>query len=179
MNDRPRIIAYCMESVARTAHEATGAWPVTCPPFDAKTFPVEIFRHADLVWLGLHGVPDNPDYLYGDEVPLVAGLPMRIRALGVESLVELDLAGKIVFATSCYLTSTNFPDVFKSLGAVVIGGPGENYGDTAKLVGADKLGAALIAMLRAGLDPAQALDEAKGVLGDTRTDADAREFGIL
>lgn len=179
MKTRPRTIAYCMESVARTAHQATGAWPITCPPFTANDFPIKLFRHADVIWLGLHGVETNPDYLYGDEVPIMAGLPMRIRALSVVSLTDVNLTDKVVFATTCYLQKTNFPDAFKRQGAIVIGGPGENYGDTTRLVGADKLGAALLAMLRTGLDAARALDEAKLVLSGTQADVDAMEFGIL
>lgn len=180
MENRPRTIAYCMQSVARTARQATGAWPITCPPFTAKTFPVELFLQADLIWLGLHGTPDNPDYLYGDEVVgPIAGITTRVRALHVADLAGLDLSDKVVFATSCYLPSTNFPAAFKAQGATVIGGPGKNYGDTARLTGADRLGAAFLAARRAGLDIVRALNEAKRTLGESRADTDAREFGVL
>lgn len=181
MKNRPRILPYCMASIARTAHQATGAWPVTCPPFDARSFPVGIFTQFDLIWLGLHGTEENPRFLYGDSA-LMAGLdiPVRKQALDVRSLRGLDLLGKIVFATTCHLPKTDFPAAFKACGATVIGGPGQNYGDTMRLVGADRLGAALVAALRNAVPIEKALDEAKRVL-DLRVEADrdAAEFGII
>lgn len=182
MKNRPRILTYCMASVARTAHQATGAWPVLCPPFGADTFPVEFFERADLIWLGLHGVGDNPRHLFGDQVTLPGMVvPMRTRALTAQDLVGLNLRGRVVYATTCYLDQTDFPAVLKKAGATVIGGPGKNYGDTGKLVGADKLGAAFVGALRTTTTTiAAALDEAKRTLDlQLEADRDAAEFAII
>ena len=169
-----------MQSVAAVAHRATGAWPVCSPPFTAETLPVQLFEHVDLIWLGLHGVETNPDFLYGDETNIPGmSIASRIRALHVDSLRGLDLRGKVVFATSCYLPATNFPDAFKQAGATVVGGPGQNYGNKRRLVGADKLGAALVGAMRTTSDLLDALNFAKLVLNNTRADIDAKGFGIL
>ncbi len=183
MSNRPRVLPYCMAIVARTAHQATGAWPVLCPPFTDKTFPVEFFERYDVIWLGLHGTENAPQFLYGDSVPMIGlNIPTRIQALDVEDLEGLNLLGKIVFATTCYLDQTDFPAAFKKAGATVIGGPGKNYGDTEHLVGADRLGAALIGELQAttAIPIEMALAEAKRALNPRlEADRDALEFGII
>lgn len=176
-----RIVAYCMESVARTTHRATGAWPLTSPLFEADTFPYKILERADVIWLALHGVPTQPTFLYGDEARFSwLPAPMRVRALDARDIRPLDLRGKVVFATTCYFPETDFPAAFKRAGAVVVGGPGKNYGDTRRLRGADKLGAVLVAGLRRALSLAEALAEAKAALDEqSEADVDAKEFGVL
>ncbi len=174
-----KILAYSMQSVANAVFTATGAYPVTCPPFNHQTFNPHVFEQVDAIWLGLHGIKSDPRYLYGDEI-LAFPHNIRVKALFANDVAQLSLHGKIVFASSCYLPATDFPDAFKAAGAVVIGGPGENYGNTERPVGADRLGSILFGYLQQAMDVAQALATAKESLNPkVAAELDALGFEIL
>jgi len=180
-----QIFAYCMKSVANIVWQATGAFPVTCPPFDYRTFPVQLFEQFEFIWLGLHGTQYDKRYLLGDtqRVPGMP-IPIRPRALCSDEVAGLDLEGVLVFAPTCYLPETLFVPAFKTAGATVVGGQGKNYGNTKQLVGADLLGASLINVLKVSAtvrDMDKALKRAKTALSPEtrRADADAMEFQVL
>jgi hypothetical protein len=140
-----------------------------------------VLEWADFIWLGLHGVPPSPDFLFGDQI-VAKPFSIRVEALGVEGLADLNLRDKVVYAATCYMPDTNFPEAFKTAGAVVIGGPGENYGSRKRIVGVDKLGRELLAKFTLYPDVtqiAEILTEAKTVLTKGKADADAKEFEVL
>jgi hypothetical protein len=172
-----------MRSVADTVWAATGVHPVTAPPFSFLTFDPKVFERHKFIWLGLHGTTDTPGRLYGDVLRRIMGIPVRSTALEVDQLDGLDLEGAIVFASTCYLPLTDFPAAFKACGAQVIGGPGKNYGHANKIIGADLLGATLLAVIQQGTlatDLIGALTQAKHSLYPSRrADRDALEFAVL
>lgn len=181
MNRKLRVLVYCMRSAAPVVYRASGVFPVTCLPFTAETFNPKVFERADFIWLGLHGVPASPDYLFGDELP-ANPFPIRLEALSVEGISKLNLKGKLVFAATCYMSDTNFPEAFKEAGAAVIGGPGENFGSLHRILGVDKLGQSLIANFTTYRNVAyieRTLCNSKSVLTDGKADRDASEFGVL
>lgn len=169
-----------MANVAGAVWQATKTHPVTCPPFTDQTFNIKVFEFVDIIWLGLHGVPQNPSFLYGDEIPAFP-FPIRIRALAADGIATLNLEGKIVYASTCFLPQTHFPEAFKKAGATIIGGPGENYGAPNRPEGADKLGMELLRNLTQPITRTleEILEMSKRVLGDSRADTDAKEFKIL
>jgi hypothetical protein len=174
-----------MRSVAGVVWQATGEMPVTCPPFTAELFPAKVFEGMDFIWLGLHGTTDDSDNLYGDSVKMFGNLPLRVPALNVEQIVDLDLSGAVVFASTCHLPSTAFPAAFQQCGAQVIGGAGENYGNRRGVIGADLLGATLINVLSTikttdRIELKHALSYAKTSLHRRRrADRDAMGFEVL
>ena len=175
-----KTLAYCMHSQADVVWQATGAHPVTCPPFDYRTFDARVFERVDFVWLGLHGLPSDPNYLYGNSVP-ANPFPVRVRALYANAILDLNLGGVVVYASVCHFTDTRFPQYFKKAGATVIGGPGTNYGRDKAVAGADKLGMLLMKIM--GNVPKIAVEtalvRAKRLLADNELDDDAREFQVL
>jgi hypothetical protein len=176
-----RVIAYCMRSVAPVVHRASGTFPITCPPFDVRTFDPKVFEWADFIWIGLHGVSDRPDYLYGDEI-VSKPFPIRLEALRVEGIADLNLTDKLVYAATCYMPSTNFPEAFRAAGATVVGGEGKNYGSHKRIVGVDKLGRALMTKFAQTQDisrVAKMLAEAKKELKNNKADIDAKQFEVL
>lgn len=169
-----------MKRMSEVVWQATGAHPVTCPPFNYRTFDVRVFENVDVIWLGLHGYKGDTEYLYGDEIT-ANPFSIRVRALWVDGIEKLSLKGKLVYASTCFFTDSNFPTAFKAAGATVIGGPGENYGALSHPEGADKLGMEVISLVKRTTDVSfeAVLDAAKSVLGDSAPDKDAREFAIL
>jgi hypothetical protein len=175
-----KTLAYCMASQADVVWRATGTHPVTCPPFDYRTFDTRVMEQARFVWLGLHGMTTDPHYLYGNSIPSNP-FPIKVKALYAGDIRDLNLEGVVVYASVCHFTDTKFPYYFKKAGATVIGGPGENYGRDKGVAGADKLGMLLLKILgdvpRLAVD--LALERAKEHLTDSQMEVDAREFKVL
>jgi len=151
------ILAYCdrhYEQVTRKLFEryATDGMMLTCPPVTAREFQPEWLRGHDVIYLDLHGVPDEPR-LWGDEGEY---------ALGIEHIRNVD--GAAVFATTCYWPETPFPRAFYDAGAkVVIGGPGRNWGSEGWWpwpVGAQRLAMWFMEYLQTA-SPDEALEMAK------------------
>lgn len=135
-----------------------GGTPVrvlTCPPLDVETFPYERLFRADLVYLRLHGIPDQP-YLYGDD---------WLTALSVERLrkIEKTLAWDgIVFMEGCFGALTGMPEVFLALGAAaVVASEEETDNRTLSIGPAGKFGLRFVKKLLAGETVSAAYEKAR------------------
>lgn len=153
-----RILAYCDTRWLGATIGVVGraADVLTSPPVDAETFSSAWLMGYDVIYIDLLGEPGEP-HLYrsiGDVVE---------PALSVETVRDADLAGAVVVTTACYLDETPFLDAFlSSQASSVIGGPGYNYGDADRPLGAQTLARHIIARLGRGDTPEEALSRARG-----------------
>lgn len=152
-----KVLAYCCQSYARSVRKAAGVDPITCPPLDANTIDVSRFEGYDLLYLDLHGRPDDTAW-YGDD---------RSVAMTAGQVRQIDLSGTVVFAANCYLGDENAPMMSALLDAgakSVIAAPGKNYGGKKNLTGASRLGQWLRIMLSVGTEIDTALESAKRIV---------------
>lgn len=161
-----KVFAYCAVSFKESMRKAAGVPPLTCPPYDFETFPLEKLEGNDLIFFDLHGSPGEPFWY-----ELLPGDPMRERivALTAPQLRTVDLGGTIVFALNCYLGDDDSPmlDALLDAGAsYVIAGEGKNWAGSKKLMGANRLGFHFRRILGRGLktNPLEALTLAKRFL---------------
>jgi len=92
--------AYCTASQRYAVSRAAGAEPLTSPPMTADAFDAGLLLGRDLLYLALHGIPDQP-YWYGDHY---------LTALTVDALQNLNLRKTVVFVASCHFTAGPFLD---------------------------------------------------------------------
>lgn len=144
--------AYCTASQRYAVSRAAGAEPLTSPPMTADAFDAGLLLGRDLLYLALHGIPDQP-YWYGDHY---------LTALTVDALQNLNLRKTVVFVASCHFTAGPFLDALLACRPrALIAGSGENYARNQSLVGPHLLGYFLRRSLEAGLPPRLALATAK------------------
>ncbi len=115
-----RAFAYCCAEYEQAVRRAAGVSPLLSPPMTAATFRPSWLEGHRLLLFGLHGAPGTPEWhnLRGDV------------ALTVDLVRQANLAGAVVFATSCNLGDPASPmrDAFFAAGAAhVIAGEGINY----------------------------------------------------
>lgn len=124
------------------------------PPIRASDVDPAWLRGYDLLYLDLHGKPGNPRLWSGEDE--------MTPALDVRTVQRADLAGTVVFATSCYLPATPFVKAFLKAGArAVVAGRGANYGGRTRVTGAQVLGRLFVRSLAKGRKPERALAAAK------------------
>ncbi len=144
------IRAYSTRSWRISTWRTTGVWPETSPSRTAEDPPLEYLLEADLVYIRLHGLGDQP-YLYGDP-----GLPT---ALSAEQVREIDLTSRAIFLEGCF--GAQMADAFLDAGAsVVIGNSGITWGRRFLLGPAQVVGKRWIKAYRAGHSPRKALTAA-------------------
>jgi len=133
-----KIVAY----VARRYEGVTrkvigrGATILTCPPLHDSVFVPGLLAGYDLVVFNLHGLPDTPAWLGGDDVD------DAVPALKAETLASCDLRGSGVFVVNCHLGDEGDPmraALFAAGAKWVVGGSGENFAGITIPVGADVL----------------------------------------
>lgn len=120
------------------------AWPLTCPPLTAETFPYERLAEVDLIYIALHGTP-KAHTLYGDD-----GRP----ALLVEGVLTGPELHANVVLEGCYGAKTAFPRAFMERGARMVVASGIQTFD--RRIGLGSAG-------RAGRDIVQALVSGRDV----------------
>jgi hypothetical protein len=155
--------AYCCQEFKKSTRRAAGVEPLTCPPVCASDFEPRWLAGGDdgpwdLIYLDLHGQPGDTAW-YGDQ---------HIVALTEKQVRSVDLGGAVVFAVNCYLADDESPmmDALLDAGArYVIGGAGLNYGGTASMIGASKLGQRFRQFFVLLGDPLKALSLAKRAVG--------------
>lgn len=114
--DEPRVLVYCAKrwkvSTWLTVAPVFRARFLASPPLDGHTFPYRELGDCDLVYIRLHGVPEQP-YLLNDRWDT---------AFSVENLCasEVDLGGVIAFLEGCHGALTGFPEAFLDLGAAAV-----------------------------------------------------------
>lgn len=178
-----RVVAVCTKPSIEAVRKAAGVEPISCPPIKAETwdypgYASEIQR-ADIIYFRLHGLPMIPTRWFGEDDDNAL-----IPALRLEQIQGWQLsAAPVVIVANCYGAESPMAQAFYTIGAraVIVGG-GPNYAGTEDVYGADLLAHFLIIGLKAGNEPAKALQMAKlrllpGVLH--LADRDALEFKIL
>ncbi len=148
--------AFSLLSSAAAVLKATGVTPTTFPPENIATFAPRWLEGYDLIYIKLHGMPDQP-YWYGD------GFETAISKTQIE---QAHLNNCICFVANCHASNSAMEAALLQAGAfAVISGPGENYSGISQLRGADALGAALINRLKRGEALGAAFANAKRDLG--------------
>jgi hypothetical protein len=152
-----RVMAYCCQSFKRAVKRAAGVEPITCPPLDANMIDTRDLEGYDLLYLDLHGQPDDTAW-YGDDQDV---------ALTCEQVEKMNLRGTVVFAANCYLGDENAPMMAALMQAgakCVIAAPGKNYGGKKNLTGSSSLGHWFRVFFGLKKDPDWALKTAKNAL---------------
>ena len=166
--------AYCAASFLLSVNRAAGCYPLTCPPHTMESLPVGTFQHRDLLYIKLHGLPDQP-YWYGDD---------WITAMSATQVRSLDLSRTIVFCAICHMDDGSpMLDALLSAAATVVAGAGPRWGRPSAVYGVDVLGRAFRRCLQLGFSPAPALRAAKLALrltaGRDPLAADALTFRLF
>jgi len=145
------VTGYVLASSERVARRVCGreSCLFTSPPHTLENPPPwEKFEHAGLIYLRLHGLPDQP-YAYGD------GL---ITALSADQVSSLDLSSvRLAILGNCHQALAS---AFRLAGCpVVVHGDGVNYGSRWPwlLAGVDLLTREAFGAIRAGMDVHTAL----------------------
>lgn len=149
-----RIVAYCTEVAAVAVQKALGITPLTSPPLIASQFPVRKLRDLDMLYFRLHSTAQGQWYGEGQD-------GSKPTALVIRNLAHASLSGCVVLIANCYGTEDIFVSALTSAGAIVIAGPGPNYGAARRVVGADLLARWVWRGLRLGLPVRWALRLAK------------------
>jgi len=141
------IRAYSTRAWRISTWRTTGVWPETSPRRTAEDPPLDHLLEADLVYIRLHGLGDQP-YLYGDP-----GLPT---ALSAEQVRDSDFTDRAVFLEGCF--GAQMADAFLDAGAsVVVGNSGITWGRRFLLGPAQVVGKKWIKQYNAGFSPRSAL----------------------
>lgn len=150
--------AFCPASQRWAVSRAAGAEPLTSPPMTAEAFDAGLLLDRDLLYISLHGLPDQP-YWYGDDY--LTALSVQAFTFGTAHR-HLSLRHTVVYVASCHFTDGPFLDAIKTCRPrALIAGSGENYARSHSLVGPHLLGYYLRRALEAGLPPRLALATAK------------------
>ena len=146
-----KVKSYSTRAWRFSTWRTTGAWPITSPPRSASDQPLDDLLDADVIYIRLHGLGNQP-YLYGDP-----GLPT---ALSAEQIRETDLDGKIIFLEGCF--GAQIADAFIDAGsAIVVGNTGITWGRRFFLGPAQVVGKKWLELFEKGLSPRKALDGAQ------------------
>ncbi|KKN73393.1 hypothetical protein LCGC14_0400960 [marine sediment metagenome] len=144
------IRAYSTRAWRISTWRTTGAWPITSPPRSPIDHPLNDLLDADVIYIRLHGLGDQP-YLYGDP-----GLPT---ALSARQIRETGLTGQVIFLEGCF--GAQIADAFLEAGATtVVGNSGITWGRRFFLGPAQVVGKTWLKAFEAGLSPRKALDAA-------------------
>lgn len=147
----PEIVALTCRSWRLSTRLATGVWPLTCPPLTAEAIqPAQL--HAPLLYIRLHGLPDQP-FLYGDGWQT---------ALAATWVAALKLPASLVFLEGCY--GAQLAEAFMAGGArAVVGNNQPTFGRRLRLGPAQQIGRAWLRQLRLGWPVSLALRAAQRV----------------
>ncbi len=146
------VFAYCCASQRSAVANAAGVEPLTSPPMHFEAFDAAMLEDRDLLYFGLHGLPDQP-YWYGDDyLTALVSTPSRVS----------NLRQCTVFVANCHFTASPFlPAIRACRPRAIIAGAGENFARSESLVGPHLLGYYVRLTLQAGLPPRLSLTAAK------------------
>jgi hypothetical protein len=122
------IWAYCAADWAQATKAASGVKPLLCPSSEANKLTAHLVQasRADIVYLNLHGYPDQPHY-YGQRNKKIGPT-----ALTAEQVGAYDWRGVVVFAEVCFSAANGggpIAEAFLAWGAkAFIGSTTEAYG---------------------------------------------------
>jgi hypothetical protein len=151
---------------------------MTSPPYTAASFDPAMLCGYDFLYFRLHGLPQIPRAMYGDQIE-----GARVPALYIEQLTGVNLSGATVLVANCFGATSPFVGAFYRAGAgAVIAGAGPNLAAAERVIGTDKLAASLLRYLAAGEAAKTALTRAKLWLLPTifrAADRDALAFKLM
>lgn len=150
--DRPRLVVYCGFGWRISAMRTTGKIPITAPPATAETPGLIESLSADILYIRLHGMEDQP-YLYSE--------PGWTTALSVDQIKDRkDLfENTAVFLEGC--EGVEMSDAFMAAGAqLVIGSNRTTYGKRIGLGPSSKIGRTWLKAYRKTKDATGAMKKA-------------------
>lgn len=143
--------AYSTRAWRISTWRTTGAWPITSPPRSPDNRPLDDLLGADVIYIRLHGLGDQP-YLYGDP-----GLPT---ALSAEQIRETGMNGQVIFLEGCF--GAQIAGAFLKAGAkTVVGNSGITWGRRFFLGPAQVFGKTWLEVFGEGYSPREALTAAQ------------------
>ncbi len=126
-----KVISLSTATGAEATQRASGVMPYTFPPLDMNKFDPKWLEGAELLYVHLHGMPDQP-YWYGDKM---------VTALSAEQVKQANLKNVVVFVANCFGAGSRMVDALLAAGcSAVVAGPGKNYTVEDQVRGADRLG---------------------------------------
>lgn len=143
----------------------TSVMSLTSPPVTADSFPYREMCAADVIYLRLHGMENQP-YLYGS-----GASGMWETAFSLEKFVfapeGIVLEKKpLVFMEGCFGATTGIPEVFVKAGAsVVIAAKGETQNRTVSIGQAGKIGLRVVSAYLRKKNIGNILAQAEGEFG--------------
>ena len=130
---------------------ASGVRPLAAPPLARATFSPAMISGAALLYVCLHGLPNQP-FWYGSDWST---------AIGADQVRAADLEGAIVYLAGCYGQGPMTDALLAAGAAAVAGDTDGTWAGWVLPTGSNALGRAFVAELRRGLDVEVALDVAK------------------
>lgn len=133
------IVAICAESFAVATTAVVKVKPLSSPPLFDSSFDPALIGNPDLLYIHLHGLPNDP--------ALIGDLGVAVTA---EQLRSCNLKGTIVLVLSCFVGTIGHPVLEALLDAgarYVVAAPGENYAGKSTVIGADVLAREFITWL--------------------------------
>lgn len=166
------IVAICLEHTAAATHAAAGIPPITSPPLTQRTYRRAILESADLIYIKLHGQPNQPYWTNAGQQ----------RVINYHQIAATNLTGKTILLAACHTTQTSpmLQALIKANAAAIIYGDGENYTGITKPAGADILFTNLRQLLAAGIPTLIAYNLARNTPALLLTDSgrDTRNFRL-
>lgn len=110
---------------------------VTSPPLTGATFDYCLLEQADIVYLRLHGIAEQP-YLYGQGH---RGAWLTALSLECFKRSKLSLPGNLIFFEGCFAGQTGIPDALLAAGArEIVVSDGETFNRRIRVGPAGKVG---------------------------------------
>ena len=118
--------SYCAADWRRATKAAGGVTPLLSPPESDETIDLTKATTADMVYLNLHGFPEQP-YLYGQKDGVIGPT-----ALSADHIAKHDWSNVVVFAEVCFSAADGGGEIAKAFlkrGAkAFVGSTTEAYG---------------------------------------------------
>ena len=154
---RPKIKVLCARSWVISSFLTLGVWPMTSPPWALGGLGRLDRLSADLVYLRLHGLPDQP-YLYGDP-----GWPTAISFDEIRKAPKKLFRDSVIFLEGCF--GGRISSAFLDAGArCVVGSRLVTWGRRYRLGPSSIVGRGFVKKTREGAPPEIALHEALGTV---------------
>lgn len=174
--------AYCAADWVQATRAAGGVKPLLCPSKEAEVLTPHLVKaaQADIVYLNLHGLADQPHY-YGQR-----DKKFGPTALTAEQVSARDWSGVVVFAEVCFSAANGGGPIAQAFLAngvrAFIGSTTEAYGRTSATLWdgeADKLMRFFRHFYAKDMGPAEALGRAKKLLRSTSIPLDEDDMATL
>lgn len=130
---------------------ASGARPIAAPPLTADTFKPAMLDGADVLYICLHGLPDQP-FFYGADWST---------AVSAGQIAACKLDGAVVYLAGCFGQGPMTDALLSAGAAAVVGDADSTWAGYVLPTGSNALGQRFMRGLRAGLAAGPALTAAQ------------------